>query len=159
MPPYSETGTGDKVFLFSIRHVETKQLENDNRRLTRAERLRGEIRVNSLFAEGHSFVVYPFRVVFRTQPPKPVAGAAFLVSIPKRNFKRAVKRNLLKRRIREAFRLHKTTLNDTLGRAGMALDMAILYLDKEVLPYEILAKQMRELLARLSDRIASEMKK
>ena len=139
--------------------METKQLENDNRRLTRAERLRGEIRVNSIFAEGHSFVVYPFRVVFRTQPPKPAASAAFLVSIPKRNFKRAVKRNLLKRRIREAFRLHKTTLNDTLDRAGMAVDMAILYLDKEVLLYEILAKQMRELLARLSDRIASEMKK
>lgn len=138
--------------------METKLLENDNRRLARAERLRGEIRVNSLFAEGHSFVVYPFRVVFRTQPPKP-ASAVFLVSIPKRNFKRAVKRNLLKRRIREAFRLHKTALNDTLRQAGMALDMAILYLDKEVLPYEILAKQMRELLARLSDRIASEMKK
>ena len=159
MPPYSETGTGDKVFLFSIRHVETKQLENDNRRLVRAERLRGEIRVNSLFAEGHSFVVYPFRVVFRTQPTKSEAGTAFLVSIPKRNFKRAVKRNLLKRRIREAFRLHKTALNNTLDRAGMALDMAILYLDKEVLPYEILAKQMQELLARLSDRIASETKK
>ena len=52
-----------------------------------------------------------------------------LVSVPKRNFKRAVKRNLLKRRIREAYRLNKELLSE-------AVDILFIYTSREVLPFK-----------------------
>lgn len=55
-----------------------------------------------------------------------------VVSVPKRNFRRAVKRNLLKRRIREAYRTNKTIL--PLGTEGGA-DILLVYNSKEVLQF------------------------
>ena len=56
------------------------------------------------------------------------AVTRILVSVPKRHFKRAVKRNLLKRRIRESYRLQKELL-------PTPVDIAFLYQDREVLPF------------------------
>ena len=78
----------------------------DNR-LTRDERLRGEIRVNNLFLSGESFIAYPYRVVYTVSEAARPAPTALLVSIPKKRFKRAVKRNRARRRIREAYRIHE----------------------------------------------------
>ncbi|MBR5107395.1 MAG: ribonuclease P protein component [Bacteroidales bacterium] len=55
-------------------------------------------------------------------------ASRILVSVPKRFFKRAVKRNLLKRRIRESYRLQKDLL-------PVPVDIAFLYQDREVLPF------------------------
>ena len=135
--------------------METTRQHTDSHRLTRAERLRGETRIERLFSEGRSFVVYPFRVVYRQEPLRAESTAALMTSIPKKKFKRAVKRNLLRRRVKEAFRLNKTPLNTRLETLGISLDMAILYLDKELLPYTLLASRMQELLGRLGDKVAA----
>ena len=118
---------------------------SDNR-LTHDERLRGEIRVNELFLSGESFIAYPYRIVYKTGDSARPVSSAILVSIPKKRFKRAVKRNKLRRRIKEAFRLNKSLLNIPLETAGKTIDMAIIYLDKEVQPYAFLEKRMKEML-------------
>ena len=74
--------------------------------LPKSEKLCSRTAINRLFAEGGAFIVYPLRIVYRiddstADPPQ------FFINIPKRNFKRAVKRVYLRRRIREAYRLHK----------------------------------------------------
>ena len=76
-----------------------------------------------------------------------------MVSIPKKRFKRAVKRNKLRRRIKEAFRLNKSLLNIPLETAGKTIDMAVIYLDKEVQPYAFLEKRMKEMLQKLAGKI------
>lgn len=124
----------------------------DNR-LTRDERLRGEIRVNNLFLSGESFIAYPYRVVYTVSEAARPAPTALLVSIPKKRFKRAVKRNRLRRCTKEAFRLNKTILNTPLLAAGKSIDMALIYLDKEMQPYTLLEKRMKELLQKLAARI------
>ena len=67
-----------------------------------------------------------------------------MVSVPKRSFKRAVKRNLLKRRMREAFRRQKALL-------GPGMDILLIYTSSELLPYEVVCADMTKLLTHIGD--------
>ena len=68
-----------------------------------------------------------------------------MVSVPKRHFKRAVKRNLLKRRIREAYRLQKELLP-----AGV--DMMIVFNAAEVADYAVIRDELAQLMQRIAAR-------
>ena len=63
-----------------------------------------------------------------------------LISVPKRHFKRAVKRNLLKRRIREAFRIRKSILE------GMGVDIMFVYTSDDVVESEVIAGEVESAL-------------
>ena len=102
---------------------------------SKQERLCSKKDIDRLLAKGRFFVADPmFRAcVLRTGQPEPIserrkaeAFSRLLLSVPKRHFKRAVKRNLLKRRIREAYRRHKPSV---------AMDMMLVYLPAEVHSY------------------------
>jgi len=71
------------------------------------ERLCSRKHLDLLFKNGSSFLLYPFRVsyLFIDQPAD--VPAQVVINVPKKRYKRAVDRNLLKRRIREAYRLNK----------------------------------------------------
>ncbi len=114
-------------------------------RLSKIERLHGEIAINQLFSKAKRFTAYPLRVHYTyTVPSTP---SRILVSVPKKLFKHAVDRNLLKRRIREAFRLHKPT---------MAVDMALVYMDTEIASYEAIEKAMLKIIERLEKQTTPE---
>jgi ribonuclease P protein component len=104
------------------------------------ERLTGEKRIDALFTGGSSFSSYPFRVVWsivkREREESPVK---ILFSIPKRLFGKAHDRNLIRRRIREAYRLHKEPLyNLVTEEKDIQLVMAVIFTGKELLPYSLL---------------------
>lgn len=116
--------------------------------LPKSEKLCSRTAINRLFAEGSAFIVYPLRVVYRidddsTAPPQ------FFVNIPKRNFKRAVKRVYLRRRIREAYRLHKEILAEPLSCRHQSMHVAFLYLDKNLNDFHTIERKMVEALHRL----------
>jgi ribonuclease P protein component len=71
------------------------------------ERLNKELWIKELFEKGSSFHLYPFRIVSFPHPDPHWPYTQILISVPVRNFKRAVDRNTIKRRIREAYRLNK----------------------------------------------------
>jgi ribonuclease P protein component len=124
--------------------------------LPKTERLSSKISIDRLFARGQSFVVFPYRVVYTLMPAEgrfAEPGAAMLVSVPKKRFKRAVKRNLLRRRSKEAYRLNKLELTELLKSAGLHADIAFLYLDKEVRDYDKMEPKMREALQTLARRV------
>ncbi len=127
-------------------------MTNDNR-FGHDERLRGEIRVSRLFSEGQSFVIYPYRVVYRINNSSTYPNTAILISIPKKRFKRAVKRNRIRRCTKEAFRLNKKILNTPLHAAGISLDIALIYLDKAILPYSTIERRIQELLEKLLTKV------
>ena len=105
--------------------------------LHKGQRLKSEIQIRTLFASGKSFVAYPLRVVFaNTEQPE----VKIMASVPKRLFKRAVKRNLLKRRIREAYRLQQTAFNPLDQQHGLHISFA--YIAPEILPYSTLEHAM-----------------
>ena len=76
------------------------------------------------------------------------AVSRILISVPKRNFKRAVKRNLLKRRIRESYRLQKDLLP-----AGV--DIAFVYISREVLPFEDVYASMTTALTAAAQQVSA----
>jgi ribonuclease P protein component len=94
------------------------------------ERLSSRKMIDELFAVGHTAIsAWPLRVVFKPAPvvlPHPVQ-AMFVV--PKRIFRRAHDRNLLRRRMKEAYRLHKNEIYDQL--ATRQLVVAFIYIAKE----------------------------
>lgn len=103
-----------------------------------------------------SFIVYPYRIVYRSVSDTDNVPVSMFVSIPKKRFKRAVKRNLIRRRIKEAYRKNKHILTDTLQSQETALDMAILYLDREILDYQTLEKKLKDLLQKLKEKVCKE---
>lgn len=130
-----------------------------NYRLTQPERLCGKTRIDALFSSGDSFIVYPYRVVYRLSPHKENIAASILVSVPKRNFKRAVKRNLIRRRIKEAYRKNKHILTEGGQIQETPLDIAILYIDKEVNEYQLLEKKLKILLQKLKEKVCTNTDK
>ena len=94
--------------------------------LSKSERLCGKKAIAGLMEHGKCGVSGCLRYKFLKAGEAGVSR--ILVSVPKRFFKRAVKRNLLKRRIRESYRLQKDLL-------PAPVDIAFLYLDREVLPF------------------------
>jgi len=108
----------------------------------KTERLNSKKIIDQLFADGQSFLAFPLKVVFLpTQlPVKYPAQAGFTVS--KKNFKRAVKRNRIKRLIREAYRLNKHELYAALNDQQLAI--FFIYIGKELPEYPMVEKAIKK---------------
>ncbi len=108
------------------------------------ERLCSEKLINKLFNNGSSFLFYPFRVVWLPNQDEPQEFPVQLViSVSKKRFRKSVDRNLLKRRVREAFRTHKgELLYPFLREHNIQLLMAINYVGKEILDFQYLESKM-----------------
>jgi len=122
---------------------------------SKSEHLCGEKRITRLFTQGDAFIAYPLRVVFMIEPKKDVEPASVLVSVPKKRFKRAVKRNRLKRLMREAFRLNKGMIIDALNDKQLQIHVAFNYVSDDELDYATVEKKMKTSLQRLIDKIES----
>lgn len=103
--------------------------------------LRGQI--ETLFAQGRSLKVYPVRCTYLRVEAE---SSAVMVSVPKKLFRRAVDRNLLKRRMREAYRLNRPLV------AGLGLHIALHYIATEQLPYHTIENAIREILEKLAEK-------
>lgn len=145
--------------------------------LPRSERLRSLGAVRRLFTEGEGGFVYPFRYTYLvTKPCTECAGRAasddavsdrtegcsekgregsieVLFSVPKKFHKRANRRNLLKRRTREAYRLSREALRRGVREAGVEIDLALVYSVKECQSYKSIAYAVQRILERIRTRI------
>ena len=121
----------------------------DDRSLPRSERLRSLGAVRRLFECGESGFVFPFRYVWYAEPDTE-PSVEVLFTVPKKFHKRANRRNLLRRRTTEAYRLQKQIVRNG---ATVNLDLALIYSSKEVLPYKVIANAVRKILEHVAERL------
>ncbi|MCG8309404.1 MAG: ribonuclease P protein component [Cytophagales bacterium] len=115
--------------------------------LKKREILRSKKEIKELFENGSSFFLYPFKVY--AQPNPNADTNRILFSVSKRNFKRAVDRNLIRRRMREAYRLNKNVLRSS-EKDSLSLSIALVYISKFKLSYTDIENKLKQVFHRLN---------
>ncbi len=118
-----------------------------DKRLSKDERLRSFGVIRRLFQDGRGGFIYPFRYMVYAEADEEFS-ASVLFSTPKKFHKRANKRNLLRRRMREAYRHNKELLSEA-GKGAIA-DIAIIYSSKEVHDYKTIENALKRVLQNIA---------
>lgn len=127
-------------------------MDNDFRKtLKKKERLSVGTDLSRLFASGRYGITDGFRYCYRIGNGLPFNR--IVVSVPKKCFRRAVKRNLLKRRIREAYRLNKNLLPVNAEKGGT--DIIFIYRTKDILDFGTIVLSVRNILESLAAKVAA----
>lgn len=125
--------------------------------LNKEERLCSKKLIERLFAGGNrSFPTFPLRAVYMPlSSEENTADASILISVPKKRFKHAVKRNQVKRQVREAYRRNKYILLDALKAQETPCKMvlAFIWLDNKIHSTEEVEYKVRKLLMHISENI------
>ena len=121
--------------------------------LCREERLRGERAISNLFDSGQTFFLSPYKVFWTKIPGTYPISSRFAVSVPKRRFKSAVKRNLIKRRTREVFRTNRQILNEAVTDGQVHL--IVIYSSDLLLSYVELEPSLKKILKHIAKKITN----
>ena len=116
------------------------------------EKLCSEKITAQLFKEGKTEFLHPFKVFFLFDEQYTAAFPQVLFTVPKRQFKRAVDRNLIRRRCREAYRLNKYLLSSPAPPAATVLPayLGFVYIAKEKLSFQQIEKKLVSLLKKIT---------
>ena len=114
-------------------------------KLSRHQRLSSKKEIESLFSKGKSWNLSPIRIIYLVSS-KAEAKNQVLFSVPSRVFKKAVDRNLLKRRMREAYRINQSKLE-----VPLKLILAYIYIAKRAMPYSEIEKKVIESFQKLKN--------
>lgn len=130
-----------------------------NAGFNKKEHVISQKQINELFDSGnnHSQVAFPLRAIYRvdtrkTEDDEPVQ---VLVSVSKKRLHHAVDRNRVKRQIREAYRLNKQQLRDSIP-ANQQLTLAFIWLIDSVQPTDVVMVRMQNLLRRITQKMSKE---
>ena len=105
-----------------------------NNKYPKEERLKSRKDISELFATGESLFSYPIKLIYLEKQEVRVPPVRMGVSVPRRLWKRAVDRNRIKRKLREVYRLNKSTLVSILGNNGQLNGMMV-YVGREDVAY------------------------
>lgn len=133
-----------------------KDPNSPDRRFRPGEHLKSRRTIGRLFnRQGETAVAYPLRLMWLpVAEPQGAAAVQFTLSVPKRSFKRAVDRNLLRRRIREAYRRQKPAIEAAVAAApAPQYALIALYTGREIQDYRQIERSMRRLLRKFADQI------
>ena len=120
------------------------------------ERLCNKRLIDELFHNGSYFLCYPFKASWLlVDDAAQTVSAQILISVSKRRYKRAVDRNLIKRRLREAYRLQKQQhLYELLISTDKKIVLSLGYIGKQIESFDFIEKKMLKLLKQLSEQLA-----
>lgn len=124
--------------------------------LRKHNRLTHEKDISALFNGGSSLFCYPIKMAYRltdVTSEETIFKVMFVVS--KRSFKRAVKRNLIRRRMREVFRLNVHSIFESIPQ-NKRVDIALIFVSKDIVETPVIEKSVIELLYKLKTKLKVE---
>lgn len=125
-----------------------------NQKLSKNERLHSKKSIKELFDKGSSFFLYPFKVLYLDLPLEQIETNQVLFSVSKKKIKKAVDRNQVKRRIKEAYRLNKHLL----ANAEVKKNISLIYVSSDIPSFKKIEPVIQKILVRL-DHLSNEIQK
>ena len=119
------------------------------------EKLKSRKSIEELFSKGKSFTLAPIRVSYKFSKSADLPALLAGVTASKKNFKKAVDRNRIKRLLREAYRLQKNDLKELIIERALAGHVFFMYNGKEIADFKVIMESMKSCLKRLQ-KIANE---
>lgn len=117
------------------------------------ERIKSRKLLELLYEKGDQINLFPYRLKFLRVDFEKGSQVQIVISVPKRNVKKAVRRNRLRRQIKEAYRLNKEDLLSQFTREEKGLALFLVYGGKDEHTYAELEQKLIELLKKLQKRI------
>lgn len=133
---------GKQFPFFLIFHPKLSLFQMEKFTFRKKERLCSKKIIGNLFRDGNSFALFPFRIYWQITTSEQLSPARIAISIPKKKFKKAVDRNLIKRRIKEAYRKNKQNLYFDLKRKNLNIAFILIYLAHDLMTYPELEEKM-----------------
>ena len=116
-----------------------------NNKYSKKEKLKSKKAIDLLFSKGKTINAFPIRLIYIPKTELEEDFSNMGVTVSKKNIKLAVNRNLIKRRIREAYRINNNELKNTNSK----LNIMFIYTSKQILPYKEIEAKIKVLLTRL----------
>ena len=125
----------------------------------RHERLKSDVLISQLYTQGKSISKYPLRITYLVHPPLYYTDASVKVSVnaSKKGLRLAVKRNRMKRLLREIYRHHKHPLQNMLDRENCCLSIGIVYVGTHLSEYDPLERLYLKLQKRIIEAIVADL--
>ena len=117
------------------------------------ERLYGHAALDDVFRKGKIIQCKYLKVIFTEFPTYQVPPCRVVFSVPKRNFKKAVERNRIKRRMREIYRHQKNLLYENFSGKQKTIHLYMIYQAKDIVSFEELEENMKQSLALLTNKV------
>lgn len=109
--------------------------------------------IERLFENGKSLSEKPFRIIYNIDNNNEDVFLKALIVVPKKRVRLASDRNVIKRRVKEAYRLQKSELEKYLKSNNHQLNLAIIYQKHEILDYKLIEEKIKLLLSRLKEEL------
>ena len=117
------------------------------------QKLCSETVIKEMFSKGKSFTTSALRLVWKVDNNQDEVAVKSIIVVPKKKIRLAVKRNIIRRRMKEGYRLHKIELENMLKNKELHLVIAIIYQKENILPYKTMEEEIKLILERLRKEI------
>jgi len=116
---------------------------------SKKQKLCNETVIKELFFKGKSFTTSSIRLVWEKVNNEDEVAVKSIIVVPKKRIRLAVKRNIIRRRMIESYRLHKIEFENILKEMNLQLNIAIIYQKEKILPYKVVEQEIKLILERL----------